>query len=304
MKLRKIDLLQIDEKTKNAYKQLLIADAVECFEEWDHYLSATFIEASINEIPIGVAFALSETSRETSRLVSLFVKEEERERKVGHCLLSSLEDELIQQGCKAMYAEYPSDTPYHACIERLLTKHGWAKPATYMLCCHFDVRLFNPPWFNRPIGFSKEFQEFSWNQLTDKEKEILRYQAKQWTFPPAVSPLIQEETIEPLNSLGLRYQNEVIGWMITHRIDPQTISYTSLYIHREYHLQGHAIQLLVNSIRKQQHSSIPYALFKVNIEEVSPSWYRFVKNRLAPYAQKVQKIKWTWRSLMSDDFFD
>jgi hypothetical protein len=32
-----------------------------------------------------------------------------------------------------------------------------------------------------------------------------------------LGPFVEEERIELLNSLGLRYKGEVVGWHITHR---------------------------------------------------------------------------------------
>ena len=36
-------------------------------------------------------------------------------------------------------------------------------------------------------------------------------------YPAVLSPFQEEERIEPSTPIGLRYNNEVVGWMITHR---------------------------------------------------------------------------------------
>jgi len=113
-----------------------------------------------------------------------------------------------------------------------------------------------------------------------------------------MSPLgAEEKIIEYTNSLGLRYKKEVIGWMITHRIAPDTIRYTSLYVDPEYQYKGPSIRLLIESMVLQTRSTIKWALFEINLDQINPSWYKFVQKRLAPYSQKITEIYKTWKQL-------
>jgi hypothetical protein len=39
--------------------------------------------------------------------------------------------------------------------------------------------------------------------------------------------------MEPVNSLGLRFDGQIVEWIITHRIAPGTTRYTALFVHKE-----------------------------------------------------------------------
>lgn len=47
----------------------------------------------------------------------------------------------------------------------------------------------------------------------------------------------------------MRYRDEVRGWIVTHRIAPRTIRYTSLVVDPELPAKGLGIRLLAESLR-------------------------------------------------------
>lgn len=298
MQLRRVDLGQADPSQLALYESLIIPEARFFFQRRDRYPLIFGIEAVEKGDVIGFAMGVCELSLQRGRLASLFVKEKMRNKKIGTELVDFLENEFIKEGCPAICTEFADDNPSRQAIGKILSKDGWIPPTIYMLNCYFNVQEFHPPWFERNYPLPKTFEEFHWRDLKPKEKERLAYQAEQWTFHPSVSPFREAEIIEYQNSLGLRHENEVVGWMVTHRVDPDTIAYSALYIHREYHHKGYAIRILIDSIRLQQKSSVPYSLFKVNLEEVDRSWIEFVKRRLVPYAQRTQRIYWSWHQLI------
>ena len=73
---------------------------------------------------------------------------------------------------------------------------------------------------------------------------------------------------EPCNSLGLRSDNEVVGWMITHRTRPDTIQYTSLYVEPAVRRRqpGIGMALLAKSICLQIESGVPRGIFLVHMD--------------------------------------
>ena len=79
------------------------------------------------------------------------------------------------------------------------------------------------------------------------------------------TPFTQEDKIEPLNSLGLRYKDKVIGWMINHRIAPDTIRYTQMYVHPDYQPLSRSILFLAKAIEihSREVKEVPKATFRV-----------------------------------------
>lgn len=207
----------------------------------------------------------------------------------NHFQKSALEDKIGGIGF-----EYDADSPYAVAIEKILKKAGWSPPRLYLIRCTFDVEQFNPLWYQKHLNqaLPSNMRIVSWKRITNHEKEVLRIQASQGRFMGYLSPLNEEQKIEPLNSLGLKEEKNLIGWMITHRKDKETIEYFSLYIEKEFHLKGYAMTLLAKSIQLQKKSSIKWAFFEIKLKEIDPSWRSFVKKRLIPYAFKIQRFKW------------
>ncbi len=298
MQLRRVDLVHASPAQIAFYKAFVVPEGRLAFQRRDKYPLAIGVEAVIDGDVVGFAFAVCEIDIRQGRLSSLFVKEGKRGKKIGSQLVAYVEEELIKAGCIAICTEYADDNPTRTPFEKILQKDGWNPPGIYMISCTYNVQDFHPPWFEKNYpSLPKAFQEFMWKDLKPEEKARLAYLAEQWAFSPDVSPFREEQMIEYQNSLGLRHEGQVVGWMITHRVDPNTIAYSSLYTHKEYRQAGYGIRLLIDSIRLQQQSPVPYSLFKVNFEQVDPAWFHFVKRRLLPYAQKVQRIYWSWHQI-------
>ena len=100
----------------------------------------------------------------------------------------------------------------------------------------------------RAYKITSGFSLFYWRDLTKEEEKRIEFQRKQSTFPADVYPLAHKKLVEYSNSLGLRYHGEVVGWMITHRIDKNTIRYSAFYLDRDLRVRfpGLAVKLLVN----------------------------------------------------------
>lgn len=80
------------------------------------------------------------------------------------------------------------------------------------------------PWLNKNYRFSPSFTFFPWQEITPEERlNLQKQQETSLWIPDELSPFKHEENLEPLNSLGLRYEGEVVGWVITHRLSPDTI---------------------------------------------------------------------------------
>lgn len=247
------------------------------------------------DIPVGLLLANLNLPRQVAEIHSLFVHPEHRNRKVASQMLSLLEQEALQKKCPVITMIYPSASPTTPFLEQLLRSHDWGAPRHFSIHCRFDGPLFHPPWLRQEYPLSNDFQLFPWKDLQPKERQKLLYRAQQLEIRGDISPFREEELIEPINSLGLRYQNEVIGWMITHREDPDTIQYFALYIVKAFQYHKEAIKLLQESIRLQQQSSVRWAILDVNITRTEPSWLKFVKQRLIPYAESVSYTKQSYR---------
>lgn len=203
------------------------------------------------------------------------------------CLLEQVEKIFIEKRKTQIQIHYWEDDPP--------TVHGdWKGPILYFTLYHFQVQEFHPPWFERDHPFSKEYSLFPWDELTPHEKETIEHHLSQGRFLRTMDPF--EHEAEPLNSFGLRYRGEVVGWIITHRVNAETIAYSKLFVDLEHRHKGEVIKLLIKSIKAQQNSPVPYALFKVNHLKTGKRWREFIEKRLTPFARSIRHEFILWKS--------
>jgi uncharacterized protein (TIGR03032 family) len=247
---------------------------------------------------VGLALAEVLPAGDTARVLSLFVAPEHRRRGVGAAMLAHLERALIREGCTRVTLAYRTNWPSVPAIERLLQKRGWSAPQTRMLICKTSTeRIAEASWLDQaslPDGFTV----FPWSELTPQEREEIqrRQEAEEW-YPRVLTPFQEEERQEPLNSLGLRHQGQVVGWMITHRSAPDTIQYTSLFVQPELQGQGRALPLLVEAIRRQVAvaGDVPYGIFQVEVENEPMT--KFLNHYLQPYLTSLAELRRSRKSL-------
>ncbi|WP_068467223.1 GNAT family N-acetyltransferase [Candidatus Protochlamydia phocaeensis] len=297
LELKKIRLTTLEAGQIKAYESLALPSALFLLQRpqtEDGYSVA--IEARLGNQLVGLALAEIYYLNQTAQLFSLFVEEAHRRQGIGLAIFRFLQESLVQEeAVHAIGFEYEKQAPHAEALEKILAHVGWMRPKVYLVRCHFDAYAFNPPWIRSSFRFPPDLTLFKWSELTEREREQILYRQEQGRFLPYLSPFREENIIDYPTSIGLRRNDQIIGWSITHRIDPQTIRYTALYIDSSFLLSGYGIRLLVESIRLHKQLPIPRALFEVNVEEIDPSWLFFVKKRLIPYTDKVERMKWALR---------
>lgn len=253
------------------------------------------VEARLDNQLAGLALAEVYSHNHFAQLYSFVVKEDYRRQGIGQQLFAFLQKWLIEQEqVQALGIEYERKAPYAPALEKIVASQGWLPPYTYLIRCCFDAQTFNPTWVQRTNPLPPSMTFFSWKDLLPAEKERIHYMHQQGMFPFYLSPFQEETLIDLETSVGLRQEGKLVGWSITHRINPETIRYSILYIDRSLHRSGWGIQLLVASIQrhKQLSLSIPHALFEIKLKEIDPSWWHFVKKRLLPLAHHVERMRW------------
>lgn len=248
--------------------------------------------------PIGLILVQLIQVLQTGDILYLFVAEKHRGDQIEKQLLSLVQQELTKQNFILLLFSYPGNKPESAHLEQAFKTLGWPPTRLLIIHCRFDGYQFNPPWLKRGFHFSKGVREFSWDKLKPSERAELMKQEKNQIFPTYVSPFKNSPfPIEKINSLGLRHKGEVIGWMITQRIDPDTIRYSALYIQKSWQTTGSALKLLKDSIMKQIKSGVKWGVLDVNLDQTERSWLHFLERRLMPYAQEVTYTRQAWCDL-------
>jgi len=247
-----------------------------------------------NLIPIGInllgrpiAFLLANLEDQKIHIYSLFVEKTFRRQGLASLLLSTLNQYAKNNHIKKLSLSYVINRPESHLIESFLQAHQWSKPIPEMFLCHVEgikvVEMLKSDWMNR-YQLPDKFKLFPWSEITPKEFSAL---IENPFYIPEYTP--EFENFETLNSLGLRYQGEIIGWMLTKAYKPNVILYHNLFIKKEYQKLGRAIPLLAASIKKQcqYNPHLQGGIWQTKAH--NKPMIRFIKRCLAPFSEEIKE---------------
>ncbi len=199
--------------------------------------------ASASSVPVGMVLGLKDKEKKHFRIMSLKVKPDHQNNGIGIRLVKALEDSLKKEGVAQLELQYRSHWKTKDTLVRLLKKLNWNEPRfTLRICQSLIEQAF--PVFHSRHNLPEHYEFTKWGDVTEDEKEQIRekHASGPW-YPEDVSPFILEHMIEQDVSIALRYKGEIIGWLIIHKITPETLEYTSLFIddeHRNFKM-GHLL---------------------------------------------------------------
>lgn len=223
------------------------------------------------------------------RVLSWYVTPPQRGHGIGGALLTQLEQAATRAGATRLEIAFRADLPEAQMIARLLDRRGWATPRPWLLIFTTTMnRMAQVPWLARcrlPSGY----EIFSWRELTAMDRaSILERQSHSRWYPEVLSPFQHEDRIEPLNSLGLRYHGEVVGWLITHRSAPDTVQYTALYVRRDLQRLGRGLALIAEALRRQIASDVPKGMCQVDVKR--RPMLDYIRRRFGPYVASTHEV--------------
>lgn len=259
--------------------------------------STLAVAATSSQEPLGLAMAEIQPNSH-AEILSIFVTPSRRNQGIGTNLLDYLLDELKQRACKFVKLVYVTGKPTTPALERILNKFKWTSPQARMLVAKCELSdALKVPWLQKEYRLPQEFIIFPWQDIKIQERIALQKQLERESWIPSdLNPLKHEKNSEPLNSLGLRYQDEVVGWVITHRLSPTTIRYSCSYMRPELQKIGRILPLYAKSIKNQAaRPDISQAIWTVPY--AFPSMICFVKKRMAPYLTSLEESRGTFKTL-------
>lgn len=286
-------LIFLNAFTAQKYKVMTFPYLQPLLENLGSDSSIVAIGATCSDQPIGLVLGKvgsDEYGKDSAEVLSIFVATSYRRRGISTALLTAMEDELHQRGCRKALIVYPIGKPTTPAFESLLQKCQWSQPEPRSLVYQSTLeKIMNAPWLYK-YSLPNSFSTFLWNEITEDEKIAIqnKQEAERW-YPEELSPFKDEDMVEPLNSLGLRYMGEVVGWMSTHRFLPDTIRYTALFVRKDLQRMGRAIPLLAEAIHIQNSSRIPKGIFVVDLG--NERMCSFMKNRMAPYMTSITETR-------------
>jgi GNAT superfamily N-acetyltransferase len=239
--------------------------------------SVVAVEARHGEEVVGLALARTNSNGRSAQVLSIYVKKEHRNVGLGSGLLTCLEKVLAEDSYQRVDLSYREDLPAAGALEAVLARNRWAGPEVDLVMVKGSGEagraVVESEWMKKERTLPPGYGIFLWSELTAEEREtIVQRQAAGPWYPEELSPFREEEIVEPINSLGLRYQGKVVGWLVNHRIGPETIRYTPLFISEEARSVSAAFMLITEAIRLQDQAGIYNFLFLFRPDSPIRKW--------------------------------
>ena len=295
------EYLKLDQSTVTKYEELIYPIFRPHLRKVTPDTCTIAIGVELKSEPIGLIFAEYSTSKTTppktyGQILSFFVVPEYRNQGIGTKLLQKMEMELKSRGCEEISLKY-LDNPHQTFLEKILKQQDWLAPKANALICYGSKnKIKDAPILKNVDRLSAKLPEdytiFPWHTLTESEIKSIKNQLETDDYAKRFTPFAEEKRIENLNSLGLRYKDKVVGWMINHRIAPDTIRYTQMYVNPDYQPLSRSILFLAKAIDIQFKTTpeVPKATFRVKTDNTP--MVNFVHRRLAPH---LEDIRYAWR---------
>ena len=242
--------------------------------------------ATAQDSMVAVAIASIGSTPGTSRLKSLLVQEAHRHRGIAQGLLAALEQRLHAHGARRLEVTYPGGSTSADVFTHILRKAAWHVPAEPVLIFTASTRIATAPWMG--IHAVGKGELFPWSELSAAETiELAAARGTSQWFPEALGPF-PERPVEPVCSIGARYQGRVVGWMLSHRVDASTVRYSRLFVRQEFRRQVCGVALFAEALRRQHAAGIPTSICAVS--RANAAMLRVIKRRVEPYLDSTASV--------------
>ncbi len=258
------------------------------------------VGAQVLEEPAGLALFEMDAPGQTAELLSVFTVPAFRRQGVATALIRHGEQVLAQRGIKRIRVVYEQGRPHSDAMRHLLAALRY--PAATVRAYVGRVqghKLRDAAWL-KPPQLPRCFEIFLWRELKPEERrQIQESQGRAPWYPDQLDPF-RFEPVEGLNSVGLRFQDEVVGWQINHRIAEDTIRYTALFVRQDLQTTGVAFALLRASSWLHLNSDdarVDKATFVVPARQ--ERMVQFVRKRMQPFLNQLNESVETIKELGS-----
>ena len=243
------------------------------------------IDAELSGRPVGLAVAWL-VAPDSATVMSLFVLPDVRRAGIGAALLEELERACAERGHGHLDLSYALDTVGTGAFEGCLRKCGWTLHGRRLHTFTVDGKLMEAPWFDRAVVQPPYVIE-PWSTVTREDREELsRSQAADGWIPEYLVPFRFEDSVEMLNSLVLRHEGAVRGWLLTSRVDEHTIRYGNIFIRPSLNHTGRtfaALALIAEAVRRQAQALGVESQGRFEVLEENVPLLRFIERHMKEY---------------------
>lgn len=253
--------------------------------------------AKVGGAPAGLAVAELFDQGIAARILNLFVSQEHRQHGIGTALLAGLEAELSRRDIQWLYLGYLSELSTSRALERILKKRAWEAPTDHKIVWKaYAKSIIEAPWAPKP-GWPAGYETFLWSERTAHDRMCYERMWEEKSFHRGLGPHPEHTDFEPLNSLGVRREGQLVGWLVTNRIAPNAVRYTWLYATPDMARLGRGIPLMRDALRLQVQELGTETVATAGSMVSNPEAVNFVRRRLAPYLLSLTVSKQSVKKL-------
>jgi GNAT superfamily N-acetyltransferase len=256
------------------------------------------VVAMASREPVGLSLAaIPRDEPGTAEVLSLFVHREWRGRGLATELLARMEAVLAAAGIGEVQGTYSTGKASTAVLEHVLRTRGWEPPVVRTVSVRFtpdEARA--TPWYNRTV-MPRGAEILAWRDVTPDEKQriIESHKAERW-IADGLEPWVHEQVgYEPASSLAMRYKGDIVGWVINHRVTPDTVRFTLSFMRPDLSRRAAILPLYRASIERVRDAGYRYCTF------VTPVKYQgmvdFIVNHCARWIGFVGETRGVWKRL-------
>lgn len=219
-------------------------------------------------------------------LLSLYIAPFFRRLGWGSSLLRSVEDDFHELGYSLGVHFMNVETNDQAHV-RFCMASGWSKPLVTKLVCRSTLALaFQTPWLVE-AELPKRYRIVDWYGLDESARAGVKADVGRW-IPRELDPFEHETDCEPSTSVALTDvgSGAVLGFVITHRLDAQTLRWTCSYLAPHLQSSGLMCALWLETARRQsRQDGLVDFCFTAAISE--PRMARFAFRRMKPWLSEL-----------------
>lgn len=217
-------------------------------------------------------------------LLSVYVPLEFRRRGFGGLLVEKLETAVRKAGLSRLVAVYMTGKPEIAFLERLLARRLWSPPEIRMRVFKSSLQqAAATPWYQKQ-KLDRRFQLFPWCQVPAEDVTRLNASHREtgWIADDLVPWHYDRKGLDLASSIGVRMNGEVVGWVINHKVNDDTVRFTCSFMRRDLSRRARLLPAICESIRRAGEAGYKYLTFTVPAHHAEMT--RFAERWCGPWA--------------------
>jgi len=250
-------------------------------------------------LPVGPQHPESDLPNEPE-LLSIYVTPEARHQGHGTVLIRHLEHRVRTAGSSRLSTVYMTRAGETDSLEHVLRRCNWSIPETRS-CVYKGTlhQMQSMPWYVTTMP--RHFDICRWVDVSREEISRLResQMATGWIMPSLVPWYYEGGAIDPTSSVGILYRNEIVGWILNHKIGDNVLRFTCAFVRRDLARLGRLMPALSESVRRAIDVGFHRITFAVSAEN-SPM-IRFAERWMRPWLSFSAETRSAFKDLTGDE---